>query len=163
METFTIRLTEIYFSKWRLWFIRISTLTSGLSIFLINLYFDITGYIPIELKLVPFLGQTFLSVLILILVSFVLIYLAIKTSDKSYHGTFQINENGLKLDLGNKIRLIPWILISRIETSPEEWKIETTKRVFWVKFIHNYERYKADTILKEKIAEKQLSINYERI
>jgi hypothetical protein len=162
MDKFTITVTEVYFSKMRVKLLNIFTLSFGVPIFAFLLFTDITGYIPLELKFIPFLGQTILTVVVFVAISFILIYVTISTSDKSFDGTIQINDKGLRFDFGKRTRQIPWTFITNIEIHSDEWKLLTKKKVFWVKFDYSYERHKADVILKEKIAAKQLTIGYEQ-
>jgi hypothetical protein len=156
MDKFAIRLTEIYYSKLRLMLVKYLTIGIGLFLVIGNLYFEITGHIPLELKVLPFVGQTFFTILLIVVIAFILLYLTINTSDKSFKGTFEINDKGVKFSLGKKSRQIPWNFIRTIETNAEEWKFETVKSTFWIEFEHNYERYRADTLIKENINGRRL-------
>lgn len=142
-------MTEIYFSKLRLKLFTISTIVMGLFLVAGNLYFDVTRLIPIELKILLFMGQFYFTILLIIAMVVTLLWLIIRTAEKSCNGTFEIYGDGLKFDLGKKSRQIPWSFIKAIETSDEEWKFETKKRPFWIKFYYRHEKYKAASLLKD--------------
>jgi hypothetical protein len=156
MDKFAIKFTEVYFSKARLKLFKVLTIILVSVIAISDLYWSITGYILNELKLFPFIGSTFSTIFLMIVLAAILFYLTIKTADRSYKGSFEINDNGLKFNLNKNSRKIPWSFIKSIEISSEDWKFETKKKTFWIEFDNNYERYKADALIRENANGRQL-------
>lgn len=154
MERFSIKMTKVYFSKRRM---RLITLLS-IILSLVCVYFLFVRNIPIDFIFIPFVNNLFFVAIFFLVLVGVIFFFAINSSDKSDDGIFEFNGMGFRFFLSKENIDVSWETIEKIETSVEEWKFETKKSVFWIKFNHDQEKQKAHSILMHESKDKAVSI-----